>query len=514
MREDLYPHLAGMSEAELEENLRSSHWRLRNLYYILDKDGHTVLFVPNEVQAKFLDDIWYRNVVPKARQRGFSTVVQLLILDACLFNENIGAAIIAQDENAAKRIRNNKIKFAYDRLPDFIREGRPLIVDNVTELQWDNGSFLIVAISTRSATLQYLHVSEYGKICARAPDKANEIKSGSLPSVDQHGIIVIESTSEGQEGDFYDKCQRAKAIAEIGRPLQEMEYRLHFASWWDADEYEAEPEHVIISSTDAAYFNRMEGEIGRPIGPRKRAWYVLKRDNEFSGDQELMWQEYPTTLDEAFMVSSEGVFLADQLSLARRQGRISRLPYDPSIPVDTWWDLGVDDDVAIWFSQQIGAWTNFINYMEGSGEPYSHFTKRMQDLRYTFGKHYLPHDGAHRRPGSEVLKTSADMLHDLGLRNIEIVPRTHDLIQAIQELREDFSNYRFDEEGCAEGLKHLAGYRKEWNERLQVFTSQPRRNGHQHAADAIRQRAQMRGAIRRAGAPARVQRRNRSGMAV
>lgn len=514
MAEALYQHLAGLTEEELARNLRSAHWRLRNLYYILDKDANTVLFVPNLVQERFLEEIWYRNVVPKARQRGFSTVVQLLILDACLFNANIGAGIIAQDDNTAKGIRNNKIKFAYDRLPGFIRTGRRLIIDNVTEMQWDNGSFLIVATSTRGRTLQYLHVSEYGKICAKYPDKAAEIKSGSLPSVDMHGIVVIESTAEGNEGDFYDKCRKAEADAERGRPLQIQEYRLHFTSWWDADEYEADPEHVVISDKDRDYFARIEATIGRDLSPRKRAWYVNKRDNDFSGDQELMWQEYPSTLEEAFKVSAEGKWLANQMALARRQGRITRLPYDPTVPVDTWWDLGVDDDIAIWFSQQIGPWTNFLWFLEGSGEPYSWFVRQMQERGYVWGKHYLPHDGAHRRPGSEMLKTSADMLADLGLRNIEIVPRTHDRAQAINELREDFGNYRFDEEGCAEGLKHLDGYSKEWNERLQVYTSEPRRDGHQHAADAIRQRAQMRHLFKAAGAPKRSMKINRSGMVV
>lgn len=510
----MHEHLAGYSEEELREVLKDPHWRIRNLYYVLDKDGDTVLFVPNEVQAKFLDDIWYRNVIPKARQRGFSTVVQLMMLDACLFVPNTGAAIIAQNEDTAKGIRNNKMKFAYDRLPAFLRSANPLTTDNVTELQWANGSFMLVALSTAGRTLQWLHVSEYGKICAQAPDKAQEIKSGSLPSVDQHGVIVIESTAEGTEGDFYEKSMQAKALHEAKVELSPMQYRLHFASWWDADEYETDPTPITISDKDAAYFYRIEGAIGREIGPRKRAWYVAKRDNDFGGDQETMWSQYPSTIDEAFMVSTEGTYLADQLSLARRQGRITHVPYNPALPVDTFWDLGYgSDDTCLWFFQQEGLAEKFIRFMEFHGEPPSVVVRAMQETGYVWGKHYLPHDGNKRNTQTTAQKTYADMLSDLGLKNIEIVPRTDDLVQAINLMRDDFAGDWYDEEHCAEGLKHLAGYRKDWNVRLGVWSTTPRRNGHQHAADARRQKSQAKalGLLRHRGGHGGVPRRRRRG---
>jgi hypothetical protein len=510
-----HEHLAGLTEAELRERLKDPHWRIRNLYYVLDEDANTVLFIPNEVQAKFLDDIWYRNVIPKARQRGFSTVAQLMMLDACLFKPNTGAAIIAQDEDTAKGIRNNKIKFAYDRLPEFLRRGVPLTTDNVTELQWANGSFMLVALSTRGRTLQYLHVSEYGKICARAPDKAKEIQAGSLPSVDQHGVIVIESTAEGQEGDFYEKCQQALAWRETGRPLSPMHYRLHFASWWDAVKYETDPEFVTISERDQAYFHRMEPLIGRELPPRKRAWYVAKRDNDFGGDQEMMWSQYPTTVEEAFMVSTEGTYLADQMSLARRQGRITRLNYNPTLPVDTFWDLGYgSDDTCLWCMQTDGVKELFIDFLEFHGEPPSVVVREMQRRGYVWGKHYLPHDGNKRNAETFALKTYADQLTDLGLKNIEIVPRADDLVQAINLMRDDFANDWYDEEKCAEGIKHLAGYRKDWNDRLGVWSTTPRKNGHQHAADARRQKSQAKAASMLGHvSETRVNRRNRSGMA-
>lgn len=499
---------------QLEALLRDPAWRLRNLYKITDKDGQEVLFAPWPEQEKLLEKLWFRNLILKARQRGFSTLIQLVMLDTCLFNANTQAAVIAQDQPAATGIFRTKIKFAYDRLPPEVQVMNPLTKDSESELILENGSSLQVATSVRSGTKQWLHVSEFGKICAKFPHKANEIVTGSLPSVDQNGIVCIESTAEGREGAFFDMTARAMELRDKGRPLSKLDYRFHFASWWDADEYEVDPATVIVTPKDHAYFERLEPEIGVKIGPRKRAWYVVTRDSTFSGDREAMLREYPSTPTEAFEQSTEGCYLADQLALARHQGRITTVPHNPGRPVNTFWDLhhGGNDAVSIWFHQREGLRDHWINFIEGSGEPYGFYVRAMQALGYTWGTHYLPHDGDRRFPGAEANPTIRDMLEGLGLRNFEIVAPTPDLTAGIQQLRDDFGSYWFDETNCAEGLKHLGLYKKAWNERLGCWRDTPLENGNQHAADAIRQKAQGYAAPSSSGA--RRKHRNRSGMAV
>lgn len=495
MHEGRYPPLHEMTEVQLEEALKDPHWRLRNLYKIKDKDGDTVTFKPNEVQDRFIDRLWYRNLVPKARQRGFSTAVQIIMLDRCLFVPLSDTAVIAQDKDTAKKIRNSKIKFAYDRLPPVIRhEMVPLVVDNVTELRWDNGSVMTVSASARGGTLDFLHVSEYGIKCLRDPEGAREIQEGSFPAAEK-GIIVVESTVESNYGIFADMVRQAQAQELSGRKLSRLDFRLHFASWWDAAEYEIDPELVAISPQDHAYFARMETTIGREIGPRKRAWYVAKRDSEYGGANEKMWRQYPTTLEEAFQVATDGLWLAEQLARARREGRITRVPLNAGLPVNTFWDIGTDDDTAIWLHQQVGPRDHWVGFIEGASEPPSYYVRALNEWAghrgAAFGTHYLPHDADRRLPGGEHLKTYADQLNDLGLRNIEIVARTPDVTQAIDQLREDFTNYWLDEEACKAGIAHLDGFSKVWNGRLEAWSPQIAKNGHQHAADALRQKAQI-----------------------
>jgi len=475
-------------KAKLGAALLDPRWRLCHLYWIIDKDGNKRLFVPNEQQQRLIDKVWYRNLILKARQLGFSTAIQLLMLDACLFKRNTSAAVIAQDKDAAKVIFR-KIKFAYDNLHPSIRDMRRLRRESSSELILANGSSMRVATSVRSATLQYLHVSEFGKICAKSPAKAQEVVTGSLPAA-QGGMIFIESTAEGREGAFYEMTLKAMANRQSKKKLGRQDYRFHFAGWWEWRNYRLPRDSVIITESEHDYFNRIESEIGRALDNEQRAWYIGTRDNEFGGDWQIMKQEYPSTPDEAFEQSAEGVYYAEQLAAARRTGRIFDIPYDPRVPVNTFWDLGKDDATCVWFHQHIKGWDNWIDYYECSDQAFSHYARILQETGYVFGRHYIPHDGGHRAWGVDQLKTAEEMLHDVGLRSIEIVPRTPNISIAIRQCRDAFPKYRFDQTRCKAELHHLDHYRKAWNERLGAWSGQPLKNGHQHAADAIRQHAQ------------------------
>jgi hypothetical protein len=167
-------------------------WRLSNLYTITDKGGREVPFRPNDAQIAFLDELHSANIILKARQLGFTTLCCLIYLDACVFTPNTRAGVIAHKLDDAKVIFRDKIKYSYDRLEEGIRNACPAVQDSADTLTFGNNSSIRVSTSMRSGTLQYLHVSEFGKICA--PDKAREIVTGALNTVEANQFIVIEST--------------------------------------------------------------------------------------------------------------------------------------------------------------------------------------------------------------------------------------------------------------------------------------------------------------------------------
>ncbi|WP_049063747.1 terminase [Acinetobacter seifertii] len=492
-----------MDAGELEKNLSDPWWRLTSgfLYQILikgdeDTDGLKAPFIPNEHQVDFLNNLWYRNIILKARQLGFTTAIAIYFLDCCLFGEgNIRAGIIAQEKDTASALFRDKVKFAYDNLPPEIKARFPLSRDSASELLFShNNSAIKVATSLRGLTLQYLHVSEYGKICAQYPKKAKEVKTGSIPAVSPEGIVIIESTAEGDEGDFHDMSIQAKNKANSDKELTKKDYKFHFYPWYGAKEYRVKLPHIHISDKEHEYFDRIEQECNVTIDAEQRAWYIATRDNDFSGSSELMWQEYPSTPEEAFKKSKEGCWYTEQFIKVRREQRICSLPIRTDVPVNTFWDIGNSDGTAIWFHQRVGMQDLFIDFEEGWGEPYEYFVKIMQSKGYLWGKHYLPHDGAHARQGQSQNLSPQQMLKNLGLNQVLIVPRVSELLHGINKARDALMNdVWFDVDRCKNGLHHLENYTRKFNNHAQKYTSEPvKSDGHSEAADAFRQFAQIR----------------------
>jgi hypothetical protein len=523
--------------SRLKLRLDDPAWRLSNLYKIVTKaaddsdpdGGLVVTFKPNVEQQKFLDRLWYRNVVLKVRQRGFTTLISLLWLDTAMFSRSpIVCGTVAHTREAVEAIFRGKILFAYDRLPEVLRERFPLSKRTESQIVFGhNGANIKVAVSLRSDTIHRLHVSEYGKICAKQPLKAKEIQAGTFPAVPLGGITIIESTAEGQDGDFHDKTQRAIEAHEKGKKLTKREYRLHFASWYTSDDYRLvdDWEQVAITPAHAKYFIEVESKIGVKLSPDRRAWYVATLENDFNGDMPTMWQEYPSYPQEAFKVSAEGAWFGEQLALARIQGRVlAQLPVE-SVPVNTFWDLGRGDMTAIWLHQRVGPQNRFIGYIEASGEDLTFYVKELQKTGHLFGRHFLPHDASMRRMGidADTNKTLEEMLQQLMPgQNLVVVPRVTNIGAGIQAVRSQLATCWFDETKCAIGLsKRLANYRKAWDKVNGRWSDQPVHDDASHGADAFRQFAQAAeagetfgGGVWGAQRPAQYRRRPTSAMAV
>lgn len=486
-------------EKEFKECLADPWWRLTSgqLYKIMIKgdngeDNLVIPFIPKEPQLDLFNNLHTRNDILKARQLGFTTAIQILFLDCCLFRENVRAATIAHNEDAAKKIFRDKLKFAYDNLPTQLKDAMPLKIENTSELVFaHNNSGIEVATSVRSGTKHYLHISEFGKICAKYPDRAEEVITGSIPTVPTNGLLFIESTAEGQDGHFYKITMRAEQLMLSGKKLNPKDYKLHFYPWWGEPAYKTNPDDVVISDKDHEYFDKIECEADCKISLEQRAWWIMTRDSEFSGEEEKMWQEYPSTIKEAFQKSKEGCYYTAQMNKTRKENRITTVPHRDGHPVNTFWDIGSGDGTAIWMHQKIGQADHFIGFIEGWGEPYSYYVKELEKTGHSFGVHYLPHDAKHERQGTVSNISPMAKLKSLGLRNIEIVKRVDDISHGIQATRDSFSSCWFDEEKCKEGIKHLDSYRKKWNTTTGRFMDVPVHDIHSEAADAFRQFGQL-----------------------
>lgn len=199
----------------------------------------------------------------------------------------------------------------------------------------------------------------------------------------------------------------------------------------------------------------------------------------------LMTQE---EFDQEWYLSTEaavkGSYYSKQLMEARKAGRITRVPYDPLLPVDTYWDLGVSDQMTIWFTQSLKTGeVRLIDYYAHSGEGFEHYAKVLkQEKSYVYGKHWAPHDIEVREMGTGKSRLEAAKAHGIAFQT---VPKLG-LADGIGAARAIFPRCWFDEAHCHDGIEALTHYQKTWNERLKEFTETPFHNWASHGADAFR----------------------------
>ena len=482
---------------DLIRALANKWYRLNTLYKIKDKSGRVRRFKPNAAQrARFIEQ-HCRDLILKARQLGFTTFEMIDALDDCLFGKNFSAGCIAHTLDDAKDIFRNKIKFAFQQLAQDaawmaifaligLRLPKPLS-DKDQGYVFDNGSSIKVSTSYRGGTLQRLHVSEFGKICRKYPDKAQEIVTGAFEAVGLGNRITLESTAEGREGYFFEYSQTAQRLRDAGKTVTELDFRFHFFPWFQDPAYRLDAKGVDIPSWLFEYFAELEAKHGIKLDQGQRAWYAKKA--EVLKDD--MKREYPSTPDEAFAQSVEGAYYMQQMRWLRKNGRITRkVAYNPSLPVITAWDLGMSDSMSIVFAQVAGREVHLIDYLEGSGEGIEHYAGELHKKGYVYGGHYGPHDLAVREIGTGVsrLETAAKY----GIR-FEIVPRISSHAEGIQAVRQFLPSCWFaeaDQEaeqrtGVDRLVDCLDNYRKEWDDKMGVYKSTPRHDWASHGAKAF-----------------------------
>lgn len=466
---------------KIKDKLSDPWWRITNLYYIKDKHGRKVKFKPNWAQKFLYNNMWFMCIILKARQLGMTTFIQIFMLDRCLFNDNVASGVIAHNREDAEDFFEKKIKFAYDCLPEWLKNERKATSDSAKMLAFSNGSSIRVGTSLRSGTYQYLHISEFGKICALRPDRAEEIVAGSINTVEAGNFIFIESTAEGSYGRFYDMCMDAI----ITTTLTTLDFKFFFFSWWKHPEYSLD-EVIEIDESDQEYFRKIEISENMTLTDGQKAWYVKKKKVQ----KGKMTQEYPSTPEESFEAISEHAIYGNEFKKIREEGRIKSLPVDASKPVDLFFDIGRSktDATCIWFEQDFGNDFRFIDYEQDTQKPVGHYVSKVRERGYNIRNWYIPHDGDHN---DFTMNTYKDRLVEAGVSasDIIVVPRIASLSVGIDLTRQVLPFCSFDKERCKQGITALERYSYNYDEKKGMYTD-PVHNWASHPSDAFRQFAQ------------------------
>lgn len=475
---------------KLMQHYGDRDWRLDHLYYVQDETGTKVLYQRRTAQKAYCENSWLFDVIAKARQLGFSTEIAIEITDLCVFRKDTACGIIDYKlEDAKKKLA--KIRFAYEFLPPYIKQKVSLTKDNEDELRFSNGSSVVVGTTHRGGTLQFLHISEFGKVAVEKPEVAKEIISGAFNTIAPGQQIKIESTCHGTNGKFYEIVEEAKKKRLDGTPLTPLDFKLHFYGWMFRDDYRLPIGSVVLTTEVIEYFAMLKAEHGVVVDGDQMAWYQSKL-NLLGTDE--MRSEFPSILDECFFKSIEGAIFKQEMSKARQERRVGfPVPHDPTRRVYTSWDKGMNersDRNSIWWFQHDGVRFRWIDYYENAGETLAHYANVVEEKRvarkFIYADHYGPHDLMQRVWASTGLtaKTMKDVAAEVGI-NFTIVPRVDDKDISVEAARRVLNNSWICQEHCSRGIEGLDNYRKTWDKVTGQWMTKPFHDWASNPADAF-----------------------------
>lgn len=241
--------------------------------------------------------------------------------------------------------------------------------------------------------------------------------------------------------------------------------------------------------------------IIREINYRDNPWFSEEMQTELEHDFRVNPEMAEHVWNGGYEIVSEAAYYAKLLFAAEKDGRIGAFPYDPALPVETSWDIGVDDYTSIWFWQCDGETATVVDFWETSGEGAEDIVRQaLPELNpdeaarysalaelgrrsYRYGQHWLPHDVRNREWGQGA-RSRAETLMGFGVKPLRVGSATKpdDRIAAVRQL---LPHVRFnDTPRIKKGLAHLRRYSRRWNAQLETY-GQPLHDEHSHAADAF-----------------------------
>jgi len=210
---------------------------------------------------------------------------------------------------------------------------------------------------------------------------------------------------------------------------------------------------------------------------------IIDPEELAAAGREMSPEEYEQEFECSFTAAIKGAYFGTLMGEADKEGRITTVRHDPSLPVHTAWDLGMSDSTSIWFVQaRPGGTYAAVDYYEASGEGLTHYAKVLDEKGYKYGTHIAPHDIRVRELGTG--KSRLEIARGLGIR-FDIAPNipVQDGINAVRSI---LPSVWFDEEKCGPGIESLRHYRRVFNERMNDFTARPLHDWTSHAVDAFR----------------------------
>lgn len=193
----------------------------------------------------------------------------------------------------------------------------------------------------------------------------------------------------------------------------------------------------------------------------------------------LWLQEYYVSFEAAL----PGAIWGEELTILTTQGRLREVPYDKDFPVFTAWDLGFDDDTAVWFYQVIANEIRVIDCYSNNFKDVPHYAQMLRDKKYVYGMHWVPHDARPKTMAAGGKSIYQQFLAE-NVGNFAIVPSLS-IEDGLQAARATLPKCFFDVK-CSDALENLKSYRRSYDEVKKTFSTRPVHDENSHFSDAFR----------------------------
>ena len=299
--------------AELEKRKVWKRWKREPrafieealMIYPKDADKGLIHLTVNKAQEVVVDEYikqmkeigYVRMIISKYRQAGFSTISSALIFHRTLFFKNTRAVIISLDKPTTESIFSMSKTF-WENLPENVRP--ELGVSNKREMVFKENDSKF-RLFTAGADIPGRGTTNNALLCDETAffQNADKVMAGLFQSValTKGSIIIINSTSNGAQGVYYDLWNKAEKGEGNFTPL--------FVPWYLQDEYKLKcPDNIELTPDEGRLKERWA------LDNEQIFWRRIKVAETSTA---MFKQEYPFTAEESFLQSGSSVFSKETL---------------------------------------------------------------------------------------------------------------------------------------------------------------------------------------------------------
>ena len=209
---------------------------------------------------------------------------------------------------------------------------------------------------------------------------------------------------------------------------------------------------------------------------------ILPEEELRDARAQMTEETYAIEYEVSFDAAVPGAYYAKQIGELYEREQVGQFAIDPDFAVDLVADLGFTDSCSWWGWQTTPGGYRIVDFYEADGQAIGHYIDWVKARPYKVGQVWLPHDAK-----AKSLQTGKSIIEQFLSAGItpRIVPELS-LQDGIEAARIVLPKCFFDEKATYDGLEHLRGYMREWDERTQTYRNRPKHDQHSHASDAFR----------------------------